>query len=110
MKKILLPALLMGLLFSLDGCSIETTKKKDGIKIEITTSDDLIINGEKINDKKLDREIKRLIRDLEKEGLSKDEIRKSISEGKSSVSEALEELKQELEELKSHSKQRKELN
>ncbi|GAB3227578.1 hypothetical protein J0A67_15325 [Algoriphagus aestuariicola] len=110
MKKALIPVLALLVPIFLKSCTIETSKKSDGIKIEITTSDDLVINGEKINDKKLDREIKKLIRDLEKEGLSKEEIRQSISEGKSSVKEAIEEMKKELKEIKSHSKHREEAN
>lgn len=102
MKKIPFPALLAIAVFCLNSCTIETSKKKDGFKIEITASDDLIINGEKINDKKLEREIKRLIRDLEKEGLTREEIEKSIDSGKASAKEAIEDLKKELEEIKSH--------
>ncbi len=110
MKKTLVPAFVMGLLFCLNSCTIETTKKSDGIKIEITTSDEIIINGEKISDKKLNREIKKLIKELEKEGLTREEIRKSIKEGKVSVEEAMEDLKKELEEIKSHAKHRDEQN
>lgn len=104
MKKLFLPFLTLVALALLGGCTIETTKKSDGIKIEINASDELVINGEKITDKKLDREIKKLIKDLEKEGLSKEEIKKSINEGKTSVKEAMEDLKKELEDIKSRSK------
>lgn len=110
MKRNLLPLLCILALLTSAGCTIENTKKSDGIKIEINASDELVINGEKITDKKLDREIKRLIKDLEKEGLSKDEIKKSIKEGKTSVKEALDELKKELEDIKSRSKHRDEIN
>lgn len=96
--------------FCLNSCTIETSKKKDGFKIEITASDELVINGEKITDKKLDREIKKLIKDLEKEGLSKEEIKKSIDEGKVSAKEAMEDLKKELEEIKSQHKSHRESN
>lgn len=110
MKKNLIPALGLMAVFCLNSCTIETSKKKDGFKIEITTSDELVINGEKITDKKLDSEIKRLIKDLEKEGLTKEEIKKSIDAGKVSAKEALEDLKKELEEIKSQHKSHRESN
>jgi SMC interacting uncharacterized protein involved in chromosome segregation len=110
MKKSLFPALALLGMFCLNACTIETSKKKDGFKIEITASDDLIINGEKINDKKLDREIKKLIRELEKEGLTKEEIKKSIDSGKTSAKEAIDDLKKELEEIKSRHKDHRESN
>jgi|GEM_PF-4333627 len=108
MKKQLFTVLVLIAIVALNSCTIETSKKKDGFKIEITTNDDLVINGEKITDKKLDREIKRLIRDLEKEGLTKDEIKRSMDTGKASVHEAIEDLKTELEEIKSKARERRE--
>lgn len=110
MKKSFISAFLLVAMLFLNSCTIETSKKKDGIKIEITTSDELVINGEKISDKKLQREIKKLIRDLEKEGLTKEEIKKSIKSGKVSVHEAMEDLKKELEEIKSHARNHSESN
>lgn len=110
MKKYLIPSLSLLALFSLDSCTIETTKKSNGIKIEITTDDELVINGEKINSKKAEREFKKLIRELEKEGLSKEEIKESINTGKESLEEALDELKKELEEIKIQNKEKDELN
>jgi transcriptional regulator len=107
MKYLHYTALALIALVCLNSCTIETSKKKDGFKIEITANDDLIIDGEKINDKKLDREIKKLIRDLEKEGLTKAEIRKAIDTGRVSVKEAVEELKKELEEVRAQAKDRR---
>lgn len=104
MKKPIFPALAFLIVFGLTRCTIETSKKKDGFKIEITASDELVINGEKINDKKLDREIKKLIRDLEKEGKTREEIKKAIKSGKASADEAIEDLKKELEEIKVQNK------
>ncbi|GAA0877543.1 hypothetical protein GCM10009119_05110 [Algoriphagus jejuensis] len=101
MKKFLVPAIGFLVIYCLNSCTIEASKKKDGFTIEITSSDELVINGEKITDKKLDREIKKLIKDLEKEGLTKEEIKKSIDSGKISAKEAMEELQKELEEIKS---------
>lgn len=110
MKKYLIPGIsLMAILF-LDSCTIETTKKANGIKIEITTDDELVINGEKINSRKAEREFKKLMKELEKEGLSKAEIQESINTGKESLEEALEELKKELEEIKIQNKQKDESN
>ena len=110
MKKNLIPALGLLAVFFLNSCTVETSKKKDGFRLEITASDELVINGEKINDKKLDREIKKLIKDLEKEGLSKEEIKKSIDAGKVSAKEALEDLKKELKKIKSQHKYDREAN
>lgn len=110
MKKYLIPCLGLMALAALNSCSIETTKKPDGIKIEITTDDELVINGEKISSKKAEREFKRLIKELEKEGLNKQEIEESINSGKESLEEAMEELKKELEEIKLQNRQKDEFN
>ena len=110
MKKSLVPAIALITVFCLNACTIETSKKKDGFKIEITASDELVINGEKITDQKLDRDIKKLIKDLEKEGLTKEEIKKSIDAGKLSAKEALEDLKKELQEIRSKRKNNREPN
>lgn len=110
MKKPLIACVSLMALLSLNSCSIETTKKSNGIKIEITTDDELVINGEKINSKKAEREFKKLMKELEKEGLSKAEIQESINTGKESLEEAMEELKKELEEIKLQNKQKDEFN
>lgn len=110
MKKYLIPCISLVAIFFLDSCTIETTKKANGIKIEITTDDELVINGEKINSKKAEREFKKLIKELEKEGLNKQEIEESINSGKESLEEAMEELKKELEEIKLQNKQKEEFN
>lgn len=110
MKKYLIPGLSLLALFSLDSCTIETTKKSNGIKIEITADDELVINGEKINSKKAERELKKLMKELEKEGLSKEEIKSTINSGKESLEEALDELKKELEEIKIRNKDKDELS
>jgi uncharacterized membrane protein len=88
----------------LNSCTIETTKKSNGIKIEISTDDELVINGEKISSKKAEKEIKKLIKELEKEGLNKEEIKLTLNSGKESLQEALDDIKKELEEIKGKKK------
>lgn len=110
MSKNLIAGLSLISAIFLNSCSIEATKKSDGFKIEITTDDELVINGEKISSKKAERELKKLIKDLEKEGLSKEEIKSSLNSGKESLEDALNDLKKELEEIKLQNKAKDEFN
>jgi hypothetical protein len=107
MKRLLISSFLFAAILSLNSCTIETTKKSNGIKIEISTDDELVINGEKITSKKAEKELKKLIKELEKEGLNKEEIKSTLNSGKESLQEALDDLKKELEEIKVKKKRNK---
>ncbi|AMQ55185.1 hypothetical protein [Algoriphagus sanaruensis] len=98
--KILRHTLLgLGLLFAVSSCEIETSSSKNKISIELTGDDEFIINGEKYSGKKLERELKRLVKELEKEGVSKDEIEISIKEGKENLKVEIDNLKEEIKKI-----------